>query len=495
MFRELVKSVAELPKPLQDFLLADAKTRSAALAVHVQARTILPDDLAWVFDNNLCTPSATIAHAAITSGNVDLFTVVVQRIKRGWDDIFPSLFYHVLHADRCRSMRLIDLHRYCRLLEEYSVGPNEYCQFFNKKEATLLQSVRWRLDTRLIIKQKENATKKAELVKRASRLLQRYVYTINQERTLVEQSICLAREWVKYVALRRNGRPLHQRLYRDAVKHGRCGRLSATIAHEICTAYSAAYPGSAQPSFFLDGETMWHGFWMAYKASYMVAWPGVLQMSLWAIKEERKDWLAAALCMLPPSRKAGSYGWREEGNCAGRRIAHAVARFARQKVSLFLTAACTLVVASGHGEDILFDASHENDTLIRNLKHVWGQQDAAAVLANLARGDAGAEPVMFELVRHQAVESHRRIFQRFRESDVLIKGSKYTRVLARRLRKPILFAKEKKACIALVICLKRIGIPLDIIFLILKKFCCARYINKDKFSMAMSATYVNGEIF
>lgn len=506
MFSQLVVDVASLPLTTRGFITADTRIRRNIIVTHIKANTISAKELAWLISNNFTTPSAELAHAAIDAGNSSLFGVVVNQIKRGWDDVFPSLFRHPAFADACNLKYYGDVETLCRKLEAHGIGATTCSISMPPEACALLRKVRWRINVRRMstadIQEAAVAQKHASvqvmqehMVKRAiAKLMMIDSYKKKQAETQ-KASLQIAQQWVKSVALRRTTRPTHARLFSDASRFGSVGPKSAEIAHVICSMYSEAYVGSAQPAMLIrpsddsSHRKPWSGFEIAQNARYIVAWPGPLQMAYSALQNEREDWFAAALCMLPPKIEEGKPGWREEANLAGRRIALAILSVGSQKVSSFWTTAATLIMATGHGVKLLCQAGLQNTTVAQNLRFAWGKKDTAAMLAEYVEQDINAEPVIFEMLKTQCIDGRRPLPHAFMLRDYGHSPVReYPLMLAKRLRLPVLNLAESNAIVMAGMCLVRKGLPIELVCEILKRVRRLKVPGSDTVSLSMGAT-------
>lgn len=507
MFKQLVDDVASLTMTSRDFLLATPQIKKNIVRANINANALTPTELSWLIKNNFVTPSAELAHAAIKAQNVKLFGVVVDKIKRGWEDVFPMLFYNASFSDLCAKKRRVDLEILCRKLETYGIGASSCSNVFTPEACSLLRSVRWRLKVKrmspeelktLVTASPHDTTNDflKHAIKKAEAALQSMLNKIEKEQKDSLVDIKLALQWVKSVALRRSTRPTHSRFFKEVIVFGASGLRCSNISTAMCNLYSEAYIGSAHPSMFLlanneiEAKNNWSGFDMISRAKYVVAWPGPLQLAFSAMQHEREDWFASALCMLPPKKKEGTLGWREEANLAGRRIALCVLNAALDKVSPFWTTAITLMIASGHGANIIGNAALNSPALVKNLRYVWGNESAADVLAAYANDNVEAERAIIELLKCQSICGNRKVPSIFLESQLIerIPFTEYRLMFAKRLKKPILQPKEIKSRVIAAICLIRCGIPTELVSEILKLVRRFPSDQIDKIPLSMGAT-------
>jgi len=515
MFSQLVTDVEALPATTRAFLTAEPRVRKQAVLSHIAAGTISADELEFAIANHFVSPSAELAQTAILGpGDVALFAIVVNQIKRGWDDVFPTLFHRAAHADLRESRRAADLETLCRRLEVHGVGASTCSATLPPAATALLRQVRWRIKVVRLTPGELRAAATAAgagssgefqqaLADRAATALGNMVGSAADDERMLKVSLAFARQWVQSVALRRSTRPTHGRLFSDAARYGATGPRATAVAHAVCSTYAAAYIGAAHPGMFtLPSPTpatstsprQWAGFALARRARYVVAWPGPLQMAYSAMRNERIDWFAAALCLLPPRILEGQPGWREEANLAGRRIAVAVASVGIHRVSTFWTVAAALTAAAGHGLRMLHRTAVASGSMARNLRHVWGKRDAAAILAAVAAAAPGAEPAIFELVRCQAVLAKRPMPAVFAAAKpmptagALDTPKEYPAMLARRLRQPVLRPAEQRACVAAGVCLRRLKLPTEMVCEILKRVRRLRPAGSDAVPLSMGAT-------
>jgi len=541
MFNELVGVVKALPRTVRDFLVATPRNRQRAVLAHVEASTISPAELEWLLSHNFACPSADLAHAAVRAGNVELFAVVIRTIKRGWDDVLPAVFQKATLADARAKLNRVSLQALCNDLEAHGVGAAKCSTVLSTSACKLLRSVRWRINKQRMSKVELTvAAKKKKMLSVEAlqkRVLQNAQTTLDSMVAYTKQdnehgpvNVAIVLQWVRSIALRRSIRPTHGRLFTDMARYSARGSHCTAIAHAACVAYANEYVGVAQPIMFAVpsvGSTAvspWADFWLVRRARYVIAWSGPLQMAYFAIKHQRPEWFAAALCLLPPRVAEGQAGWREEANLAGTRIAAAVASTGIRAVSPFCTLAATLIVATGHGVKLLSRAGCASGKMAQNLCHVWGKPDAAAVLASYVASDALAESAVFELVRCQCTGSTRRLPDVFSKaipakvnspSDEQLRAAGITleherkrlekeriscQLLARRLRLPILRLHEQECCVALGVCLARRKrtlptLPAELISEILKWIRRGTMPQIDTVALNMSATRLGDYVF